>query len=332
MKKVINQPDLAVLEMVEGFLAAYPGKFMQVGNQGYGLVRNERVPNKVTIVIGGGSGHEPMFLGYIGDGLADGAAIGHVFAAPNPETVLETIRSSDTGAGTLLIYGNYAGDVLNFGMGEELANLEGIRTESVRVADDVASSPNKSERRGIAGDLFVMKIAGAAARAGYDLHECKRVAEKANAAAWSIGIGLRPGTNPVSGQPNFELPENEVEFGIGIHGEPGVSRQPMAEADVLTEKMLNLLFDDIVAEKGSELAVCINGLGSTTLMELYIVNRYVSRFLEAKGMKIHDTQIGNFCTTQEMGGFSISIMVLDPELRLLYDAPARAPYFVKGGC
>lgn len=332
MKKVINEPDNVVLEMIEGFLETHPDKYKIASKNGYGLMRQKQTENKVSIIIGGGSGHEPMFLGYLGEGMADAVAIGHIFAAPNSTTVYETAKSAASNSGVLFIYGNYAGDVLNFDMGSELLEIEGIKTETVKVTDDIASASKdcKLDRRGIAGDLFVIKIAGAAAQLGYDLQECKRVSEKANHNLRSIGIGLTPGTNPMNGNPNFELPDDEVEFGIGIHGEPGILRTSMETADELTDKMAALLFEDIDLHVGDSVVVCINGLGSTTLMELYIVNRRFQMLLKERGVDVYDTQVGNFCTTQEMGGFSISVMLLDKELKELYDVPARTPFFVKG--
>ncbi|OUM98016.1 MAG: dihydroxyacetone kinase [Paenibacillaceae bacterium ZCTH02-B3] len=329
MKKLINQPEHVVREMIEGFIAAYGRDYRMLENVN-GVVRKEK-KDKVAIVIGGGSGHEPLFIGFVGEGMADGAAMGNVFAAPPPDTVLAVTKAVDAGKGVLYLYGNYAGDVLNFDMAAELAEMEGIETRTVRITDDVASAPSDRihDRRGIAGDVMVFKIAGAAAEAGLPLEEVERLARKANDNTRSIGIALTPGTLPGADRPTFTLPDDEIEFGMGIHGEPGIRREKLQPADRLVDHMMDLLLADLPFRAGDEVVVLINGLGSTTLMELLIVNRRVAQVLRDKGISVYDTDVGSLCTTQEMGGMSITLMRLDDELKHFYDQPAYTPYYQK---
>jgi dihydroxyacetone kinase-like protein len=329
MKKIINEPGNVVREMIEGFIAAYGRHYRMLENEN-GIVRKDK-KDKVGIVIGGGSGHEPLFIGFAGEGLADGVAMGNVFAAPPPNTVLEVTKAVDAGKGVLYLYGNYAGDVLNFDMAAELADLEGIRTRTVRINDDVASAPPEriGDRRGIAGDVLVFKVAGAAAEAGLSLDDVARIAQKANDATRSIGVALSPGTIPSSGKPTFTLAEDEIEFGMGIHGEPGIRREKLLPADELVDKLMEPLLADLPFVSGDEVVVLINGLGSTTLLELLIVNRRVAQVLQEKGISVYDTDVNSLCTTQEMGGMSITLMKLDDELKHYYDQPAFSPYYCK---
>ncbi|SES78173.1 dihydroxyacetone kinase, N-terminal domain [Salinibacillus kushneri] len=329
MKKVINNPENVVKEMIEGFIFANSDKFRKLENVN-GII-NKEGKDKVAIVTGGGSGHEPLFLGFVGEGLADGAAIGNVFAAPSPNTVQEVSKAVDTGKGVLFIYGNYSGDVLNFDMAAEFLEMEDIETRTVTVADDVASAPydRKKDRRGIAGDVFVLKVAGAAAEKGLSLDEVTKVAQKASDQSFSMGVALSPGTIPDSGDPTFTLADDEIELGMGIHGEPGMERSKLVPADELTEKLMDKLLAESHIEKGDEVSVLINGLGSTTLLELFIVNRKVAQILNEKGINVYDMDANSYCTTQEMGGFSISLLKLDDELKELYDAPANSPYYHK---
>jgi dihydroxyacetone kinase len=330
MKKLINNPDHVVTEMIEGFVAAYGNEYEKLQDV-KGIVRKNK-QDKVGILTGGGSGHEPLFMGFVGEGLADGAALGNVFAAPTPNTVLEVTKAIDSGKGVLYVYGNYAGDILNFDMGAELADMEDIETKTVLVCDDVASAPldRIQDRRGIAGDVFVIKIAGAAAKAGLSLDEVARVAQKASNAVRSIGVALTPGSIPSTGKYTFTLAEDEIEFGMGIHGEPGVKRTKLMQADELTDTMLDYVIEDLPFNSGDEVCVLINGLGSTTLMELMIVNRRVAQVLNNKNIKIFDTDINSYCTTQEMGGVSITLLRLDDELKKFYSQAACSPFYKKG--
>ena len=329
MKKIINQPRNVVEEMIEGFVFAYGDDLEKVDNHN-GLVRKNR-KNKVAIIIGGGSGHEPLFLGFLGDGLADGVSIGNVFAAPTPDNIQEVALAAESGKGVLFIYGNYEGDVLNFDMGAELLEMDGIVSQTVKVNDDIASaSPEQKEnRRGIAGDVFVIKIAGAAAEKGLSLQEVSQVAQKACDNSFSIGVALQAGTMPDTGKPNFVLKDDEIELGMGIHGEPGMERTKMMSADDLTDRMVNKLLTEGNIKPEEEVCVLINGLGSTTLMELLIVSKKVAKMLNERRIKCYDLDVDSYCTTQEMAGFSITIMKLDRDLKEYYDAPANSPYYKK---
>ena len=329
MKKVMNHPEHLIDEMLEGYLFAFGADYEKSANSN-GIYRKD-FQNKVAVITGGGSGHEPFFLGFVGEGLAAGAAIGNVFAAPSPNTILDVTNAVECGKGVLYVYGNYSGDVLNFDMAAELAELEGIKTKTVIVADDIASASKerKGDRRGIAGDLFVLKIAGAAAEKGLNLQEVASLAQQAAEATFSIGVALSPGTLPTTGYKTFELADDEIEFGLGIHGEPGIRKEKLLPADELVEIMGNYLIEDADLKANDEVCLLINGLGSTTLMELFIVNRKITSMLKALQIQVHDTDINSYCTTQEMGGFSISILKVNDELKELYDAPAYSPYYAK---
>jgi dihydroxyacetone kinase len=329
LKKIINENENIIKEMLEGFLYAHGDIYRKIETTN-GIVMRSR-KDKVGILIGGGSGHEPLFLGFVGEGLADGAAVGNVFAAPPPYNVLEVTKAVDSGKGVLHVYGNYAGDILNFDMAAELAEMEGIECKTVIVRDDVASAPLEryEDRRGIAGDVFVIKIAGAASDQGLSLEEVARVTQKAADHTRSIGVALSPGMIPGLEKPTFSLAEDEIEFGMGIHGEPGVERTKMMKADDLTDRMLDSLFKDFDYKKGHEVCVLVNGLGSTTQLELMIVNRRINQVLKDKGIVIHHNDVNSYCTSQEMGGVSISLLLLDDELKKYYDQPAYSPYFTK---
>lgn len=330
-RKIINHPDHVVSEMMQGFIRAYEGFYMK-HPQVNGVISRQNRKGKVALVIGGGSGHEPMFSGFVGKGLADAAACGNIFASPDPNTVYQTAKAVSQGEGILFVYGCYAGDNLNFDMGEEFLRAEGIPTRHVRVWDDVASAPSDriEDRRGIAGDVFVIKIAGAACDAGLNLEEAARVAEKARNQTFSIGIATAPAQLPGLEEPIFELGEGEIEYGMGIHGERGILRTEWQEADVLTEKMYEELMANADIEPGSEICILINGLGSTTLLELSIVNRKVRELLDRDNIHVYDTDLNQYCTSQEMGGFSISFMILDEELKKYYDMPCYSPFYAKG--
>lgn len=331
MKKIINNADDTVMEGLEGFVACY-GRYYEQHPEVKGVIAKNRRREKVALVVGGGSGHEPMFAGFVGKGLADAAACGNIFASPDPNTVYETANAVNEGKGVLFVYGNYAGDNLNFDMAEELLNDDGIPTAHVRVWDDVASAPKEriQDRRGIAGDVTVIKVAGAACDAGLSLEEVVRITEKARDNTKSIGIAVSPGQIPGLDKPTFELGEDEMEYGMGIHGEPGIQRTKMQPADVLTEELYRNLMKDAGLLKGDEVCVVINGLGATTNLELAIVYRKVKQLLDKDGIIVYDSDMNNFCTSQGMGGFSITFMKLDDELKIYYDMPCYSPYYAKG--
>lgn len=329
LKKVINNPENVLQEMIEGYIYAHNDKFEKLNNVNGIICKESR--DKVAVVTGGGSGHEPLFIGFAGEGLADGVAIGNVFSAPTPNTVQEVSKAVDSGKGVLFVYGNYAGDVLNFDMAAELLEMEDIETRTVLIADDVASAPadRKQDRRGIAGDVFVIKVAGAAAAKGLSLEEVASVTQRASNQTFSIGVALSPGIIPDSGKPTFTLADDEIELGMGIHGEPGMERTKMMPADELTSTLMDRLLAESNIESGDEICVLVNGLGSTTLLELLIVNRKVAQVLNEKGIRIYDMDVNSYCTTQEMGGVSISLLKLDDELKELYDVPANSPFYHK---
>lgn len=331
MKKIINNPEEAVSEMLQGYVSAY-SRFYYKHPEVNGIILKNRRRDKVSLVIGGGSGHEPMFSGFVGTGLADAAACGNIFASPDPGTIYKTGKAVDNGKGVLFVYGCYAGDNLNFDMGEEFLNAGGIKTAHVRVQDDVASAPpeRKADRRGIAGDVFVVKIAGAACDSGADLGEVTRITEKARDNTRTIGLATAPAQLPGADAPIFELGPDEIEYGMGLHGEKGVFRTKWAPADELVTKMYKQLKADAGFREGSEVCVLINSLGATTIIELSIVFRRLKELLDADGIKIYDADMGHYCTSQEMGGFSISVMELDEELKKYYDMPCYSPFYAKG--
>lgn len=331
MKKLINDPQDVVREALEGYARAY-SRTIRLHETVNGVLLRAPRQDKVTLVIGGGSGHEPMFSGFVGKGLADAAACGNVFASPDPGTVCETALSVHGGRGVLFVYGCYAGDNLNFDMAEELLADEGVKTAHVRVSDDCASAPleNRHERRGIAGDVFVVKIAGAACDAGMSLEEAVRVTETARDNTRSIGIALSPGYLPGSGAPTFTLADDEIEYGMGLHGEPGIRRAKMCAADEMTDVLYDNLMSDMALRRGDEVCVLVNGLGSTTLLEMGVVHRRLAQRLDADGIAVYDADLNSYCTCQEMGGVSISLLKLDDALKRLYSAPCSSPYYTKG--
>ena len=330
MKKIINNADSVVQEMMTGFIAAH-SRYYDMHPEVNGIIYKNRRKKKVALVVGGGSGHEPMFSGFVGKGLADGAACGNIFASPDPNTIFATAGAVSEGEGVLFVYGNYAGDNLNFDMGEEFLNDEGIPTAHVRVWDDVASAPREriEDRRGIAGNVFVIKIAGAVCDLGKSLQEATAIVEKARDHTFSIGIATQSGQLPGLDKPIFELGEDEIEYGMGIHGERGVKRTKMVPADQLTESMYHQLLEAAGLQEGDEICVLVNSLGSTTLIELSIVYRKVKELLERDGIRVYDADLNHYCTSQEMGGFSISFFKLDQELKEYYDVPCHSPYYTK---
>ena len=333
MKKLINNPNNVVDEMIEGYVKSHPQHVKQLPENKRSLITaKETREGKVGILIGGGSGHEPAFMGYVGDGMADGVAIGNIFASPPPDPILEVTRAIDKGAGVVYVYGNYAGDVMNFGMAAELADLEyGTQVGMVLVTDDVASAPKEEseKRRGIAGEFFVTKAAGAAADKGYNLEDVVRVAKKANDHTRTMGVGLTPCSLPQTGKPSFELEDNEMEIGLGHHGEPGIEKGELQPADQVADRLVNDILADMPIEKGEKVAVLVNGLGSTTRMELYIMFRRVEQILSEKGIKIHYSYVGDYSTSLEMGGCSVTLMKLDDELTELVDYPTDCPMYVQ---
>jgi dihydroxyacetone kinase-like protein len=330
VKKLINDPEKFVDEMLDGLLLAHPDQLRAASEDRRALVRADSPSQgRVGIVTGGGSGHLPTFLGYVGEGLCSGVAVGNVFSSPSAEQVLEATKASDGGAGVLYLYGNYGGDLLNFDLAADLAELEGIETRTVLVTDDVASQPKEraADRRGVAGLFFAYKCGGAAAERGDDLAGVAAAAQAAVDATRTMGIGLSPTILPTVGKPTFELDEGEMEIGIGIHGEPGVHRGPLESADEVTDRLLDPIVADLGLTSGERVAVLVNGLGATPLEELYVIYRRVHGRLSELGVGIERRYIGEFATSLEMAGASISVMRLDDSTAELLAAPARSPFF-----
>jgi phosphoenolpyruvate---glycerone phosphotransferase subunit DhaK len=333
MKKLINDPYAFVDEMLDGIIRAHPDQLKLVGSDRRAVVRADApVVGKVGIVTGGGSGHLPVFMGYVGKGLVDGASIGNVFSSPNPDQMMEATRAVNGGAGVLYLYGNYQGDVLNFDMAAEMADLEGIRVETVLAADDVASAPRgqESRRRGVAGIFFAYKIAGARAHEGGSLDDVRAAAEMAVSNTRSMGMALSPCTIPAVGKPTFEIGPDEMEIGMGIHGEPGVRRGKLEPADQVADALLDPVIDDLGLQRGEWVAVLVNGLGATPKEELYVLYRRVDQRLKDLGVGVHHrVYVGEYATSLEMAGASVTLMRMNGDLRRLLDAPAQTPFFVQ---
>lgn len=329
MKKLINDPNAVVQDMLEGFVAAYPKDVKLLPDTTVIVRKNAPIENKVGLVSGGGSGHEPAHAGYVGEGMLDAAVAGEVFTSPTPDQVFEAIKAVDGGAGVLLIIKNYTGDVMNFEMAAEMAEAEGVQVEQVVVNDDVAveDSSFTTGRRGIAGTVFVHKIAGAKAMQGATLQEVKAATEKTIANVRSIGMALTPCIVPAAGTPSFTLEENEMEIGIGIHGEPGIERKNIVAADDIATELTEKVLADMDLQNGDEVAVMVNGLGATPEMELYIINKKVNDVLTEKGIAVFDTFVGEYMTSLEMAGCSVTLLKLDQELKELLDAESKAPAF-----
>jgi dihydroxyacetone kinase-like protein len=325
MRKLLNDPFAAVDEMVDGLLIAY-GDVIEVTGSHRGLVFTKpAAARRSRIVTGGGSGHEPAFFGYLGQGLADAVAVGNVFASPSAEPVLEIAERLAPAEGVLFIYGNYDGDIMNFGMAADLLADRGIASETVLVTDDVASAPREEigERRGVAGDVVVLKAAGARADAGAGLAEVAAAARHANARTRTVGVGLGPCVVPTAGVATFDLPEGEMDVGMGVHGESGIRREPLASADDVADQLLDLALADGAGSAGEPVLVLVNTLGATPLLEAFIVLRRVAERLRALGLELRQALVGEYVTSLEMAGLSLTVTDLDPELAALLAAPAR---------
>ena len=329
MKKIINNPSSVVDEMLDGLARANPDV---VHIKGKGVIARKEKTEKVGIISGGGSGHEPAHAGYVGKGMLDAAVAGNVFSSPDPERILEGIHEADNGKGVLMVIKNYSGDFMNFTMAKDIAEMDDINVDYVVVKDDVAveDSTFSTGRRGIAGTVFVHKIAGALAEEGCELEEVKRAAEKTVRNLRSMGMAMSSCTIPAVGKPGFSLAENEMEVGMGIHGEPGIGRSEMASSHEIAATLLDRIiadFEETTTIKGEEVAVMVNGLGGTPLMELYILNNDVQDYLDEKGIKVYRTFVGNYMTSLEMAGCSVTLLKLDDELKKCLDAPSEAPAF-----
>jgi len=334
VKKLINDPENFVDEVVEGILLAHPEELRSATEDNRALVRMDAgTSGRVGIVTGGGSGHLPFFLGYVGQGLCSGVGVGNVFSSPSSEQLYEATKASDDGAGVLYLYGNYGGDVYNFDLAGDLAEGDGIRTTTVIGTDDILSAPEEREkdRRGVAGLIFAYKTAGAAAERGDDLDKVTETAQRTVDRSRTMGVGLAPTILPAAGEPTFTLEDGEMEVGIGIHGEPGHHRGKLETADEVTDRFLKEIRSELKLGKGDKVALIVNGLGATPLEELYLIYRRVHQDLAADGVEIHRHYIGELVTSLEMAGASLSILHLDDELTELIDAPAHSPFFSQRG-
>lgn len=329
MKKIINQPKDFVPEMLDGLIKAHPTQLAFTEDIHCIVRADSPVQGKVGLATGGGSGHLPVFLGYVGQGMLDGCSVGDVFSSPSAEQMLAVTKRIDGGKGVVYIYGNYGGDVMNFDMAAELADMEGIPVKTVLVKDDVASAPpaEAGRRRGVAGMVFAFKIAGAKADKGGSLDEVAAVAEKALANIRTMGVALSPCTVPLAGKPTFTIGDDEMEIGMGIHGEPGMKREKLQTADQIAERMTLAILEDLPQKPGTRVAVMVNGLGATPPEELYVIYRKVDEILKGKGLVIHRAYVGEFATSMEMAGASLTFMYLDDELVELLDYPAHTPFF-----
>lgn len=325
MKKIINNPTDVVSEALMGMQAAYPDKLVYTPKMEV-ISRKEKKTDKVAVISGGGAGHEPLHAGFVGKGMLDAAISGNVFSSPSPDRIGSAIEQVSCGKGVLMVIKNYSGDIMNFGLSADLAEMDDIEVAQVVVKDDVAV-PDREEgtgRRGIAGTVFVHKIAGAKAEQGASLAEVKEAAEKAVRNIRTIGVAMTPCTLPAVGKPGFQIADDEIEIGMGIHGEQGVETTKIKTAKEIAEILVGRILADY-DYTGSEVAVLVNGLGGTPLMELYILNMEVQKLLKEKGIKAYRTFVGNYCTAIDMTGASVTLMKLDDELKELLDAPCDTP-------
>ena len=325
MKKLINGVESVVEQMILGLVKSAPNKLQKL-DEGNIVVRAQKKEGKVALVSGGGSGHEPAHGGFVGEGMLDCAVAGAVFTSPTPDKIFTGMQTVSAGKGVLCIVKNYSGDVMNFEMAVDMARDEGIEADYVVVNDDVAVKDRlyTTGRRGVAGAVLVHKIAGAKAEQGASLPEVKAAAEKVIANVRTMGMALSPCTAPEAGRPGFVLGDEEIEIGIGIHGEPGTARKKISTADEIARELLDKVLADLDFQ-GKEVVVMVNGMGATPLMELYIINNFVQDYLQEQGIKVYDTMVGNYMTSLEMAGFSLTLLRLDEEMKTLYDAKADTP-------
>lgn len=329
MQKIINDPSLVVDQMLEGFVKANSDLVSTTENERVLKYKNAPVKGKVGVVTGGGSGHKPAFIGYIGRNMVDAVAVGELFSSPPAQMFYDAIREADAGAGVAILYGNYAGDNMNVAMAVEQAEDDGIVVGKVVANDDVPSAPSsdRSRRRGVAGEILMWKVGGAKAAMGGSLEEVLAVAQKAIDNTRSMGVGLSPCILPEVGHPNFTIEPGTMEVGIGHHGEPGIEVAPLESAEQIARRMCDVILTDLPFKSGDEVVVLVSGLGSTPLMEQYILYGEVEKILESKGIKVHKSLIGNYFTSLEMAGATLSVMRLDDELKECFDYEADAVSF-----
>jgi dihydroxyacetone kinase-like protein len=331
MKKILNKPADFVPEMLDGLIKAHPDQLAFTEDIHCIVRADSPVQGKVALATGGGSGHLPVFLGYVGKGMLDGCAVGDVFASPSAEQMLWVTQRIHGGKGVVYIYGNYGGDVMNFDMAAEMAEMDDIEVRTVLVKDDVASAPPEEagRRRGVAGMVFAFKTAGAKADRGGTLDEVVAVAEKTLANTRTMGVALSPCTVPMVGTPTFTIADDDMEIGMGIHGEPGMKREKLQTADEISERMASAILEDLKPKGGDRLAVMVNGLGATPPEELYIMYRKAHQILADRGLSVYRAYVGEFATSMEMAGASFTFLRLDDELAALLDHPAHTPFFVQ---
>ena len=330
MKKFINSYENMIEEMLSGFVAANADKVVRKAERVIAR-KDGPVAGKVGIITGGGSGHKPALIGYVGKGMMDAVAVGNIFAAPGVKVCYDTIKAADGGKGVLVCIGNYSGDLMNFGMAVDMVRDEGIEVEMVVVNDDVASAPvdRRDNRRGVAGEIVLWKVMGAMADAGADLKSMKKAGDDVIFRTRSLGVAHTPCIMPSSGKPSFTIGDDEMEIGVGHHGEPGIERMKMMSADAVTDIITNAILSDLPFQTGDEVLVILNGLGSTALLELYIVYRRLGDILRDHGIQVYKAWIGEFFTSMEMGGFSITLTRLNKETKTCLDHPVSAVHFVQ---
>jgi dihydroxyacetone kinase-like protein len=329
VKKIMNHPDRMVADMIEGYTAAY-GDYVATAANPRVVIRSEpKGRNKVGLVIGNGCGHEPIAMGWVGRGMLDANAVGEIFAAPPPDLILDAIREADRGAGVLLLISRHSGDVINGEMALELARLENLAVEALLMYDDISSAPkgHEEDRRGAPGTTFIYKLVGARAEEGASLAELKTLGERVRDNTRTLAAAIAPGISPLTGRAMFSLPEDEIFLGMGVHGEPGLRSAKVKAADEIVAEMMDALLDDLPFNAGDEVLAFVNGMGSTTLMELLIVHRAVANVLGERRVGAYKPLVGEYITTQEMAGFSISLCRCDAEMKRLWDAPASVPFF-----
>lgn len=327
MRRLINDGYDVVEEMTQGYIKAHP-KYVRLHPDDDRVVLSNLMDEepKVRIIFGGGTGHEPLFLGYVGKNGADAAVLGNVNTSPSPQPIYNAAKAVDSGMGTLYLFGNYSGDILNFEMGIELAEDDGIKADYVAIKDDVISSDEFDERRGVAGDIMVLKAATAAAAEGLSLEKVKAVAENTNRNTFSMGVALSAATLPVTGKPVFQMDEGDMELGMGIHGEPGIERTKLKSADEVVDEILKNIFEKSTIEKGDDVHVLVNGLGGLPLMDQYICYNRVNEVLEEKGINIKNSLVGNYATSMDMIGMSVTLTKVDDELAGYLESPMDTPY------
>ncbi|KXF75784.1 dihydroxyacetone kinase [Paramesorhizobium deserti] len=321
MQRFINNPDEVVEDTVKGFVKAHSDIVRLAENPRVIAARNAPYQGKVGVITGGGSGHEPAFIGYTGKNMLDAVAVGELFSSPTAKSFYDAVREANGGKGVVCLYGNYAGDNMNVKMAVKMAAKEGIEVATVVANDDVCSAPpeERKKRRGVAGEIFMWKIGGARAASGASLEEVRATAQKAIDNCRSIGVGLGPCTLPAVGHPNFQIEPGTMEVGIGHHGEPGVRVEPLKTADAIARDMCRIVLDDHALPEGTEVAVLVSGLGATPLNELYILNDTIEAEITGRGLKIYRTYVGNYFTSLEMVGATLTVMALDAELKELLD-------------